>query len=147
MSIYDSQAGTFLTEDSYQGDLTDPLSQNRYTYAQNNPVNYTDPSGRFIKGLIAGAKGLYQKAKSAVSNAWEKAQNLISSGVSVAKKVASKVSGYVGTVAKPLAVHTKTAYTSNVNTGLSALTTVVQSVAQGMGQIASSAVHYVSQQQ
>ena len=42
---YDSQGGTFLTEDSYPGEDTDPLSQNRYSYVQNNPVNYTDPSG------------------------------------------------------------------------------------------------------
>ena len=42
---YDSQGGTFLTEDSYLGEDTDPLSQNRYSYVQNNPVNYTDPSG------------------------------------------------------------------------------------------------------
>ena len=42
---YDGQGGTFLTEDSYPGEDTDPLSQNRYSYVQNNPVNYTDPSG------------------------------------------------------------------------------------------------------
>ena len=42
---YDSQGGAFLTEDSYPGEGTDPLSQNRYSYVQNNPVNYTDPSG------------------------------------------------------------------------------------------------------
>ncbi|MBF0779020.1 RHS repeat-associated core domain-containing protein [Streptococcus cuniculi] len=45
---YDSRAGTFLTEDSYQGELTNPLSQNRYAYVQNNPVNYTDPSGHSL---------------------------------------------------------------------------------------------------
>ena len=42
---YDSQGGTFLTEDSYPGEATDPLSQNGYSYVQNNPVNYIDPSG------------------------------------------------------------------------------------------------------
>nr|WP_282183033.1 RHS repeat-associated core domain-containing protein [Streptococcus suis] len=42
---YDSQAGTFLTADSYSGSQTDPLSQNLYAYVQNNPANYTDPSG------------------------------------------------------------------------------------------------------
>ena len=42
---YDSQGGIFLTEDSYPGEATDPLSQNLYSYVQNNPVNYTDPSG------------------------------------------------------------------------------------------------------
>uniref|UniRef100_UPI0004A30428 RHS repeat-associated core domain-containing protein n=3 Tax=Streptococcus suis TaxID=1307 RepID=UPI0004A30428 len=42
---YDNQAGTFLTADSYPGSQTDPLSQNLYAYVQNNPTNYTDPSG------------------------------------------------------------------------------------------------------
>ncbi|WP_449450412.1 RHS repeat-associated core domain-containing protein, partial [Streptococcus suis] len=42
---YDNQAGNFLTADSYSGSQTDPLSQNLYAYVQNNPANYTDPSG------------------------------------------------------------------------------------------------------
>ncbi|MGQ7489461.1 hypothetical protein ACTGU5_11635, partial [Streptococcus suis] len=40
-----SQAGIFLTADTYPGSQTDPLSQNLYAYVQNNPANYTDPSG------------------------------------------------------------------------------------------------------
>ncbi|RRD29385.1 RHS repeat-associated core domain-containing protein, partial [Streptococcus minor] len=51
---YDHQVGTFLTEDSYQGDDRDPLSQNLYSYVQNNPVNYTDPSGHRAMGLLGG---------------------------------------------------------------------------------------------
>ncbi|NQM54649.1 hypothetical protein HO404_02235 [Streptococcus suis] len=53
---YDSEAGTFLTEDSYQGELTNPLSQNRYSYVHNNPVNYTDPyrSSRFVRKTHLG---------------------------------------------------------------------------------------------
>ncbi|MQQ52143.1 hypothetical protein GEZ89_04030 [Streptococcus mitis] len=51
---YDSQGGTFLTEDSYPGEETDPLSQNRYSYVQNNPVNYTDPSGHFWNSIKKG---------------------------------------------------------------------------------------------
>ena len=44
---------TFLTQDSYLGQLTSPLSQNRYTYAHNNPVLYADPSGHsVILGLV-----------------------------------------------------------------------------------------------
>ena len=31
---YDSQGGTFLTEDSYLGEAMGPLSQNRYSYVQ-----------------------------------------------------------------------------------------------------------------
>ena len=51
---YDSQGGTFLSEDSYPGEATDPLSQNRYSYVQNNPVNYTDPSGHNMVWLGGG---------------------------------------------------------------------------------------------
>ena len=63
---YDSQGGTFLTEDSYPGEDTDPLSQNRYSYVQNNPVNYTDPSGHFWNSIKKGWNYVKKKA----SNAW-----------------------------------------------------------------------------
>lgn len=39
--------GRFQTMDSYDGDLEEPQSLHKYTYAQNNPVNNTDPSGQF----------------------------------------------------------------------------------------------------
>lgn len=45
---YDSTMARFLTEDTYRGSLTDPLSLNRYTYCHNNPLRYTDPSGHFV---------------------------------------------------------------------------------------------------
>ena len=53
---YDSQGGAFLTEDSYPGEATDPLSQNRYSYVQNNPVNYTDPSGHRMIWAVDGSE-------------------------------------------------------------------------------------------
>ncbi|MBF0778974.1 RHS repeat-associated core domain-containing protein [Streptococcus cuniculi] len=61
---YDSRAGTFLTEDSYQGELTNSLSQNRYAYVQNNPVNYTDPSGH---SLVLTTMGGGRKSSSSAS--------------------------------------------------------------------------------
>ncbi|WP_228064160.1 RHS repeat-associated core domain-containing protein, partial [Streptococcus acidominimus] len=64
---YDSQAGTFLTEDSYQGQLTNPLSQNRYAYVHNNPVNYTDPSGHVASSpftmFLGGGKPRYSQPR------------------------------------------------------------------------------------
>ena len=49
---YDLEEGIFLTQDSYLGSLLEPLSQNLYTYAENNPVNYSDPSGHGILSKI-----------------------------------------------------------------------------------------------
>ncbi|WP_424141323.1 RHS repeat-associated core domain-containing protein [Sporosalibacterium faouarense] len=42
---YDPSIGRFISEDSYTGKLTDPLSLNLYTYCWNNPIRYVDPSG------------------------------------------------------------------------------------------------------
>ena len=53
---YAPQNGGFITQDSFSGVLTNALSQNRYAYAHNNPVNYADPSGHFIIALPFLAK-------------------------------------------------------------------------------------------
>jgi len=42
---YDTDAADFLTEDSYLGKVTDPLTLNRYNYVKSSPLNYIDPSG------------------------------------------------------------------------------------------------------
>lgn len=42
---YDPSMGRFINEDSYEGELNDPLSQNLYAYVSNNPLRYVDPSG------------------------------------------------------------------------------------------------------
>ncbi|MBO5420160.1 MAG: hypothetical protein J6A22_08780, partial [Bacteroidales bacterium] len=39
--------GTFISMDSYQGNLYDPVSLHKYLYANANPVKYTDPTGYF----------------------------------------------------------------------------------------------------
>jgi hypothetical protein len=38
----------FISEDTYKGNLWNPQSLNRYTYVENNPLKYIDPSG-FMK--------------------------------------------------------------------------------------------------
>ncbi|TEB10867.1 RHS repeat-associated core domain-containing protein [Pelotomaculum propionicicum] len=42
---YNPATGRFLSQDTFQGKLNDPLSQNRYAYCGNNPVLFVDPTG------------------------------------------------------------------------------------------------------
>ncbi|MEF2964805.1 RHS repeat-associated core domain-containing protein [Paenibacillus sp. M1] len=42
---YDPNAGRFVSKDSYEGEISNPLSLNLYSYVENNPLIYTDPSG------------------------------------------------------------------------------------------------------
>ena len=42
---YDPSVGRFINEDTYEGEIKNPLSLNLYTYVSNNPLKYVDPSG------------------------------------------------------------------------------------------------------
>ncbi|WP_228745459.1 RHS repeat-associated core domain-containing protein, partial [Paenibacillus sp. S150] len=42
---YDPGMGRFLNEDTVEGQIDNPLSQNLYTYVSNNPLIYSDPTG------------------------------------------------------------------------------------------------------
>src|SRR6266496_3126055 len=44
--MYWPQIGRFVGADTYQGDIANPASLNRYSYVWNNPYKYVDPSGR-----------------------------------------------------------------------------------------------------
>ena len=43
---YNPVTGRFMTQDPYAGETHQPASLHRYRYANGNPVNYIDPSGR-----------------------------------------------------------------------------------------------------
>jgi RHS repeat-associated protein len=52
---YSTASGRFLTKDPYPGTLRRPMSLNAYLYSFDDPVNYTDPSGRCPWCIIGGA--------------------------------------------------------------------------------------------
>ena len=78
---YDPNSSSFLTEDSYSGELDNPLSQNGYAYVENNPVNYSDPSGH--------KKNIFQKA-------WAWTKKTASNVVKTVKKAYNTVVNWVG---------------------------------------------------
>ena len=58
--LYDNTIGRMLSADNYAGYDGTSQSYNRYSYAFNNPLKYTDPSGEFngwaaIGGAVGGA--------------------------------------------------------------------------------------------
>ncbi|MFZ3255446.1 MAG: RHS repeat-associated core domain-containing protein, partial [Syntrophales bacterium] len=52
---YDPTIGRFISADTIVQAPGYPQTLNRYSYAGNNPIIYTDPSGHFIEGFIVGA--------------------------------------------------------------------------------------------
>ena len=53
---YSPSTANFLTEDSYLGDISDPLTLNRYNYVKSSPLNYVDPEGE-LPQVVIGAIG------------------------------------------------------------------------------------------
>lgn len=69
---YDPTTGRFLTRDPFNGFLARPLSINKYTYVEGNPVNFVDPSGNLaaIEYVItlANVSGLLGSLSSGLVN-------------------------------------------------------------------------------
>jgi RHS repeat-associated protein len=59
---YDPLTGRFLTEDTYLGERTDPLSLNLYAYVLGNPLRYFDPTGHGVDDKLREGILGYTKA-------------------------------------------------------------------------------------
>uniref|UniRef100_UPI00404AA4EF RHS repeat-associated core domain-containing protein n=1 Tax=Gallaecimonas sp. GXIMD4217 TaxID=3131927 RepID=UPI00404AA4EF len=58
---YDQASGRFTQQDRWMGNETSPITLQKYLYANTDPVNNTDPTGRFamsIGGLMSGVRGV-----------------------------------------------------------------------------------------
>jgi len=57
---YDPTLGRFISADTIVPNPGDPQSLNRYSYVQNNPLKYTDPSGNYSEDQIEVSFGVDQ---------------------------------------------------------------------------------------
>lgn len=71
---YGQYVGRFTSVDPYSGsnDIGNPQSLNRYTYAENDPINLTDPLGLYPWSIInlGGGVNAYRICFSAGENSW-----------------------------------------------------------------------------
>jgi RHS repeat-associated protein len=112
--IYDPSTGRFLQEDSYSGDINDPLSLNLYTYCHNEPNMYNDPTGHFFESL----KNIWGGIKEAASSAWDVAKSVGSVIADGVKEAVSTVGSFVaGTVASTFETMYKPMYAAGKAVG------------------------------
>lgn len=108
---YDTDTGRFNVADTYLGDVSQPLTLNRYSYTINNPVMHIDPSGHFVLtalivgaavgavvgAAISGIKSYKEQERTGKVNGWEVAKDALVGGV--IGGVAGAAAGAVGAVA------------------------------------------------
>jgi RHS repeat-associated protein len=65
---YDPILGRFLTPDTFVQYPASTQGYNRYTYVNNNPLSFTDPSGHFLKSIFRAVKSVVNEVKRAASS-------------------------------------------------------------------------------
>jgi RHS repeat-associated protein len=109
---YDPASGRFLTRDRFTGFATMPQSQNRYSYARNNPTLLVDPYGNFGWGdVVHKAKDVGRNVVDVVTNP----ENIVS-GVQMVSGVVMVASYSGGAV--PVCVVSAVVYTGASTTKL-----------------------------
>ena len=83
---YNAESGSFISKDSYAGNIRSILSANRYTYGENNPLGYADPSGHSILSKI---KNTATSIKNSISNAVTSVKNTVKNAATAVKNYVS----------------------------------------------------------
>ncbi|MDQ5826392.1 MAG: DUF6531 domain-containing protein [Chloroflexota bacterium] len=95
---YDPSMGRFLQRDPFAGMIANPLSLNRYTYVENNPVGRVDPSGLASSRIISSG-GRYASGYAwwslGVFGTLSKLFDQIQPGLSLPGEKLLRVSGYL----------------------------------------------------
>ena len=63
---YNPDTGVFLSLDPVRGDTMNPITLNGYSYANNNPLMFVDPSGEYWKNAWWNKKAFLSKTINAV---------------------------------------------------------------------------------
>lgn len=113
---YNADIARFISEDTYYGELADPLSLNLYTYVNNEPIMYDDPMGHLpslssiVKTVTKAATNTVATVKqTAVSTVAAVKQTAVTSVAAVKQTAVSTVTAIKQTAVKTVAVVQSTA--------------------------------------
>ena len=80
---YDAEVGRFSQMDVFSGWVHDPISRNRYVYANQSPIGNIDPSGNFsLSSISAGLRGASILARQVSANIVRSTVNSLSRSLS-----------------------------------------------------------------
>lgn len=91
--VYDPAIGRFLSADPHIQAPHDLQNFNRYSYVNNNPLSYTDPSGYFFKKLWETTKSYFKSQFNFVKKYW---RPLLAIAITVALPGSAFLVGMVG---------------------------------------------------
>lgn len=91
---YDPALGRFISVDPVM-DLTDPQQWAAYSYANNNPTTYSDPTGLIVCGDFEGAGACNRRHKTAAGGGGGAASPPVTKGVGAAPSHAMDSSAYL----------------------------------------------------
>jgi len=105
---YDAELGRFVQADAIVPEASNPQTLNRYSYVNNNPLKYVDPSGNF-PGLVELVVGLVAAFAVGAGTAAVMGGDILKTGLAFA---ASFAIGHIGGHLLPTQVWTKAAISS-----------------------------------
>jgi len=83
--MYDPKLGRFLQPDVFVQFPQSTQGFNRYTYVNNNPLSYTDPTGHFLKGFFRAVTKVAVRTLKSVNEVFSRAVNLVDKAVTKVK--------------------------------------------------------------
>jgi RHS repeat-associated protein len=85
---YDPALGRFISLDPIM-DLTDPQQIHGYTYANNNPLTFSDPTGLFLKDFLDEAAEVTGKVINTGKQVYRESKNTVGGWISSGKRKAN----------------------------------------------------------
>ncbi|CAA2142181.1 FG-GAP-like repeat-containing protein [Hyphomicrobium sp. ghe19] len=69
--VYDPELGRFMSPDIAIQDISNLQAFNAYSYVQNNPLSFTDPSGYFLSGLFKAIGNFFKSVFKAIAGVFK----------------------------------------------------------------------------